>query len=308
MRKFTISAPPPERLTVPQFVPVKLPSVHFQKGEGFGPQHDARIKADAAERAAATQPTPRRERQRPRNGPGLYVVESPLGPRKGRIVLNFTAATSATMSAAMGTISLQIDRGSIVWTRLENGLLALAADHDPEARLMGRITSATVRPGDLAMTAEVGQTPIARALYSEIQDGIRTGFSPGFLVHGTEMLDDGDADYDPGYMLQMRVTKWEPYECSATAIPRNPAAILKRRFQMSMTSATRTHEPELVSTDDPLGLSLAAGRVALASGQGSRVQRERLSKFFAAYDDAVLDGKTRDEAARTAALAVKAKV
>ena len=219
-------------------------------------------------------------------------------------MLDFTCATDAAMPSMMGTISLEISRESMDWTRLENGLLALAADHDPESKLMGRVTSATVRPGRLDMTAEVSTTPIAKALYSEIIDLTRTGFSPGFLLNRIEMLDDSDKDYDAAYPLQMRVTRLEIYEASASAIPRNPAAILRRRYQMSMTA---TNEPEIVSTDDLLGLSLAAGRVALASGQGSRVQRERLSKFFAAYDDAVLDGKTRDEAARAASLAVKGK-
>ena len=219
-------------------------------------------------------------------------------------MLDFTCATDAAMPSMMGTISLEISRESMDWARLENGLLALAADHDPESKLMGRITSATVRPGRLDMTAEVSTTPIAKALYSEIVDLTRTGFSPGFLLNRIEMLDDSDKDYDAAYPLQMRVTRLEIYEASASAIPRNPAAILRRRYQMSMTA---TNEPEIVSTDDLLGLSLAAGRVALASGQGSRKQRERLAAFFATYDDAVLSGSTRDEAARAASLAVQAK-
>ena len=49
----------------------------------------------------------------------------------------------------------------------------------------------------------------------------RQGFSPGFLIHETETLSEGDPGYDPDQMFQIVVTRWEPYEISSsTAIPR----------------------------------------------------------------------------------------
>lgn len=303
MREFTVPAKPADRLAVPEYAPVKLPDLRLTRGTGFGPVHDAAIKARAAERAALEKSSAGRNRQRPQNGPGLFYAESPLPPRAGRDVIDFVCATEALLPSAMGTVQLSINRASVNLERLDSGLLALASDHDT-TRLMGRITSATIRPGRLDMTAEIGRTPIAKELFSELRDGYRVGFSPGFLLDSVEFLDSDDPDYNAGYPVQVRVLRFTVYEVSSTAIPRSPDAILKRRYTMSMKTEI-VDGAEIVSTDDLLGLSLAAGRVALASGQGSRVQRERLSKFFAAYDDAVLDGKTRDESARAAALAVQ---
>ena len=44
-----------------------------------------------------------------------------------------------------------------------------------------------------------------------------------------------------------------------------------------------TGAPELVSTSDLIGMSLAAGREVLASGQGSERQRAKLEEFFKVF-------------------------
>ena len=61
-----------------------------------------------------------------------------------------------------------------------------------------------------------------------------------------------------------------------------------------------TGAPELVTTSDLIGLSLAAGRKALDSGQGSERQRSKLGAFFEAFDSGLARGLTRDAAAAAA--------
>ena len=227
---------------------------------------------------------------------GLFKVHAPVGPRKGRTILDFVAASDRPMVAFMGTIQLRIDRDSVDLGRLELGIMALAIDHDT-SKLMGRITEATIHPGRLDMLAEAGATPIARSAMTEISDLMRAGFSPGFLIHEVRILDEDDDSYDPDQYMQIVCEKWEPYEISSTAIPRSPDARLKG--VASMNSAIMD-APELVSTSDLIGLSLAAGRQVLASGQGSERQRSKLAEFYKVFDAGLERGLSRDVAAGAA--------
>ena len=55
--------------------------------------------------------------------------------------------------------------------------------------------------------------------------------------------------------------------------------------------------PEVVSVDDPVGLGIAAARLALKSGKGSERQRENLSVMLKAFDGAIAAGQPREVAA-----------
>ena len=228
---------------------------------------------------------------------GLFSVRAPVGPRKGRTVLDFVAATDAEMDGFMGTIRLQIDADSVDLSRLSGGVMALCVDHNTSA-LMGRVTEATVYPGRLDMVAEVGDTPTATEAMAEIDDLMRAGFSPGVLIHEVRILDEDDESYDPDQYMQICCEKWEPFEISSTAIPRNRDA--KLRGVASMNSNEIMDAPELVSTSDLVGLSLAAGRQVVASGKGSAAQRSKLAEFFKLFDAGLERGLTRDVAAGAA--------
>ena len=206
------------------------------------------------------------------------------------------------MVAFMGTIQLRIDRDSVDLGRLELGLLSLAVDHDT-SRLMGRVTAGTIFDGRLDMEAEVSTTPTATSAMREIDDLMRAGFSPGFLIHETETLSEGDRGYDETEMFQIVVTRWEPYEISSTAIPRSPDARLRGVASMGNVIAMDDgimDAPEILHREDLIGLSLAAGRQVLASGQGSAAQRSKLQEFFKLFDAGLENGLTRDVAAQAA--------
>ena len=248
--------------------------------------------------------TPKRTSERPVEAQmaagGLYTARAPIAPRKGRRVLEFTAASEYQMQAFMGTLALRIDRDSVDLGRLELGIMSLAIDHDT-TRLMGRVTEGTIHSGRLDMEAEISTTATATEAMAEVDDLTRAGFSPGFLIHETETLSEGDRGYDETEMFQIVVTRWEPYEVSSTAIPRSPDARLKG--VASMNSNGIMDAPEILHREDLIGLSLAAGRQVLASGKGSAAQRSKLREFFRLFDAGLENGLTRDKAA-TAAKAV----
>ncbi len=232
----------------------------------------------------------------------LHTAKAPIAARKGRRVLEFTAASEYEMAGFMGTIQLRINADSVDLGRLELGLLSLAVDHDT-SRLMGRITKATIHPGRLDMEAEISTTPTATEAMAEVDDLVRQGFSPGFLIHETETLSEGDPGYDEKEMFQIVVTRWTPYEISSTAVPRNPNARLKGVASMGNVIAMDdgiTGAPDLVSTSDLVGMSLEAGRQVLASGKGSAAQRATLKQFYALFNAGLERGLTRDVAAAAA--------
>ena len=250
--------------------------------------------------------TPRETYRRPvqaqTGSRGLYTVSAPVGPRKGRTVLEFTAASEYQMAGFMGTIQLRINPDSVDLSRLAQGIMSLAVDHDT-SRLMGRVTEGTIHSGRLDMRAEVSNTATATEAMIEIDDLTRAGFSPGFLVHETETLSEGDRGYDENEMFQIVVTRFEIYEVSSTAIPRSPDARLKGVASMGNVIAMDdviTDAPELVSTSDLVGLSLAAARQVLDSGQGSAAQRAKFQAFFRLYDAGLSAGLSRDLAATAA--------
>ena len=71
-----------------------------------------------------------------------------------------------------------------------------------------------------------------------------------------------------------------------------------------MNSNAIMDAPEILHREDMVGLSLAAGRRVLASGQGSAAQRAKLQEFFKLFDAGLENGLTRDLAAQAARLIV----
>ena len=302
VRRFVL--PAHERSTAPALPELYTHVTAPTWGAGVAKQTPRRVlKAQTPPKRTAKQPVQARQVQAVQTGSrGLLTVKAPVGPRKGRRVLEFTAASDRPMVAFLGTLALRINPDSVDLRRLELGIMSLAVDHD-SSRLMGRVTEATIySSGRLDMLAEVGDTPTATNAMAEIDGLVRAGFSPGFLIHETETLSEGDRGYDPDQMFQIVVTRFEIYEVSSTAIPRSPDARLKGVASMGnvIDMEKLTGAPQVVHTSDLIGLSLEAGRQVLASGKGSERQRAMLEEFFAAFDAALENGLTRDAAATAA--------
>ena len=299
VRKFVLK-PDAFRASPPYVAPADTRSAPPLPTRPDGPyRYSART---SVARAETPKRTPKRPVEAQTGARGLYTVSAPVGPRKGRTVLDFTAADETPMVAFMGTIRLDVSPEAVDLRRLELGIMSLAVDHDT-TRLMGRVTEGTIHSGRLDMLAEVGDTPTAISAMSEIDDLLRQGFSPGFLIHETETLSEGDRGYDESQMFQIVVTRWEAYEISSTSVPRNPNARLRGVASMSNVIAMDDgimDAPEILNREDTIGLSLAAGREILASGQGSERQRAKLEEFFRVFEKGLERGLTRDKAATAA--------
>ena len=304
VRKFVL--PADERATPPAPLPELYTHVtpHVW-GAGAAKQTPRRVlkaQAPTSRRPVEPKRTSRRPVEAQMGSGGLYTARAPIAPRKGRRVLEFTAASEYQMSGFMGTIQLRINPDSVDLSRLAQGIMSLAIDHDT-SKLMGRITEATIHPGRLDMKAEISSTATATEAMAEVDDLTRAGFSPGFLIHETETLSEGDPGYDESEMFQIVVTRFEIYEVSSTAIPRSPDARLKGVASMGNVIAMddgSMDAPEILHREDLVGLSLAAARQVLASGKGSERQRSKLKAFFKLFDAGVSAGLSRDLAATAA--------
>ena len=152
---------------------------------------------------------------------GAMAVSAPMPHRSGHEGIAFVVATERELPGFFGSIVLKREPANLNLARLRNGLLSLAIDHDP-TKPAGRVVSLQVGGGVVSGAAEVADTPRGLDLYSEIRDGLRVGISPGFVIHETEEV-NGDGD---SFTFDIRVTMWEPYEVSSTAIPRNSDALI----------------------------------------------------------------------------------
>ena len=255
---------------------------------------DAEVSAIRAELVA-------RGSSAPATSTAAFDVKAPMSPRKGRVVLNFVAATGRAMPGMLGEVELAISREAIDLERLEAGLLALVDGHQTD-RLLGRVTGARITNGKLIMQAEAGTTTRARRAVQEIGDGSRGGYSPGFLVGDVAVLDEDD---NGGY--RWRITQWSPYEVSSTSIPRNPEATHLNTMKASMEASMNQTDygaladshmaaPRIVSFDDGPALALALTDKALDNPNTSLRSRHRLQIFRAEVDRALADGATQEEA------------
>ena len=285
-RRFRLAAPAPVEAPRAPAPAIDLPYIPRAWGVGF--ETSAPAPAAPTVKAQTTQA-------------GAYIVRAPVPARKGRRVLTFTAATSRDVPAFMGTMRLLCTPEAVDLERLRLGVLSLCVDH-VSSLIIGRVTSATIGGGRLDMRAEISESAYARRIVAEIDDLTRPGFSPGFLVNSTEPLPESDPAYDPKQFMQIVVTNFTPYECSSTAVPRNPLALIQGEASMNAGKNLDPNmaPPALAPVDDEIGLGLSAGRLALKSGQGSARQRRKLSEFFRVYDDARDRGDSRDTAAHAA--------
>lgn len=114
------------------------------------------------------------------------------------------------------------DAGEVDTGRLERGL-SLLVNHDPNQRA-GKIENGKVADGKTTGEARFGTTEFARSIKQEVDDGMMTDMSVGYMVHEYKRVADVDPDddEDDDYMGTYRAVSWEPYEGSLTPIPADP--------------------------------------------------------------------------------------
>ena len=242
----------------------------------------------ASARRTTSTPAPRRDALQ-----ALYSAPQP-NIREGRTGLGFVVADEAWLPGMFGTIRLLCAPDNVDMGRLELGVLSFAADHNPD-RPIGRVTAMSIASKVVYGSAEISESPFAQQILGEIREGSRLGISPGFLIAETEIEDRGSGPDD----FRVSVTQWEPFEISSTAIPRNSRARIST-IQRGLSMNSDINAPQLVSTDDMIGLSLQAARVAIRTRQGTDAQRARLGRMLSTFETSLSAGASRQQAAADA--------
>ena len=215
-------------------------------------------------------------------------VQAQVGTGTGKYDARFVIATPRNLQGLFGSTRLRCARENVDLERLDRGLLAWAADHNVE-RLIGVVKEITFQKGQVRGAADYLDSPFAQSIKAEIDFGARNGCSPGFLL-----LDYETAEGE-NYTTDVDVTLWSPFEISSTATPANPESV-HLGIQGGNKTMNDLIKPDLLNTSDLAGLSLSVGRRILRDGKGSTKQRERLTAFYAAFDEAVERGLTRSAA------------
>ena len=233
---------------------------------------------------------PARRTPTPRPTPSRLEVNAPIPARTDREHLNMLVSSDTWLHDFFGRVRLEHRKESVELRRLHSGVLQMLADHD-STRPVGRVVSLNLELDALYGRVEFGQTPRAQAVLTEINEGLRSGISPGFLVLESRFLQRGEAGYDEN-RIDTIVSKWELHEISSVTSPRNHLAkVISGGNVMTITTM-----PNAATLTDLDGLSLIAARRALELGTGSPSQRAKLTRFFNAFDDALANGFSRSAA------------
>ena len=145
----------------------------------------------------------------------------------------FISATEQPMAGFMGRLQLLCSPVNVVLSRVGSRAgMPLLCDHAGDMAL-GMVTRLESRGAQVEGEAALTETARNAEYLEELHAGLRRGISPGFLIHRADAVDDPDFDNE----LMLRITLWEPYEQSATPVPRNAEAGL---LGISSRSATRT--------------------------------------------------------------------
>ncbi len=151
-------------------------------------------------------------------------------------VREFSYASEEWMPGFFGPIQLAVSPDAVDQRRIGLDRMSFLADHD-ETKLMGKVVSGRVTNGVAYIRVKLVETQNNRGLHEELEAGLRSGTSPGFIVNEARALKQGDAGFDKNELMQMRVEKWTPHEVSSSAIPRNPTVGM---MALSSTSAATT--------------------------------------------------------------------
>jgi HK97 family phage major capsid protein/HK97 family phage prohead protease len=142
--------------------------------------------------------------------------------------------------------------GAVRMSRMLDGA-PLLLQHDPD-RQIGVIESASIdsdRMGRAAVRFSAG--PLGAEILADINDGIRSKVSVGYMVH--EMRWDGEADGIDTY----RVTDWEPLECSIVSIPADTSVGVGRSLANPTTQESTMDQIETqVGVDESRAVDLTA--------------------------------------------------
>ena len=159
-----------------------------------------------------------------RSTSGGIVHRAPVGVRPGHSYLKAVMTADSWVDSFLCPVRLACGPENIDLHRLESGLLSAPQDHNT-ALPFGRWTETLIQGGRLYGIAEIGRFKRAREISQEIREGVRHGFSIGFIVQESRLIGRQHPDYDPE-RPKIEISRYFPYECSSVSAPMIPAATL----------------------------------------------------------------------------------
>ena len=289
-RRFTL--PLGERSTAPSPLPELGKPVTAPKW-GAGVATQTRKRPVAAQAQRTTTPKPRTTTHQ------AFETFAPDMDTKPLARVTLAVASEEPMPGLFGDMIFHCSPEAHDMRRLSLGTMSLLRQHNEDDPI-GRVLSlhhVQDRTGAWAIfgEAEIADIPRGKETLAELRTGARLGASPAFL--------NREIDFDDDFVMQIEQS--EIYELSLVTGPRfYGARVLSVSMEASMMSTGNGKVHSVVTTSDLIGLSLAAARQVLVSGQGSERQRSKLEEFFKAFDAGLERGLSRDVAAAAAKLAV----
>ncbi|MDP7500000.1 MAG: HK97 family phage prohead protease, partial [SAR324 cluster bacterium] len=146
-----------------------------------------------------------------------FQIES--GDKESRTVemsVSSEAPVTRNWGGVEGIEVLDHSPDSIDLTRFERGAAPLLLDHDP-TKQVGVIDSIRLDQSQrkLRATARFGNSSLAKEVYADIVDRIRTNISVGYSVNGYDLEQPENRSETPVF----RVNDWTLLEVSSVSIP-----------------------------------------------------------------------------------------
>jgi hypothetical protein len=166
----------------------------------------------------------------------LRQLSSGRVDRAARTV-EFSFSSEEPYERAFGVEILDHGPGAIMDDRFRRGAIPFLLNHD-WARQIGKVLGYTVS-GKRAF-ARVQLSRSEEGILQDIEDGIRTNISVGYIVHSMEEIGQ------EGGKSIFRVTKWEPLEISLVSVPADSSVGIGRGEELAaeraFSNALEQHE------------------------------------------------------------------
>ena len=200
--------------------------------------------------------------------------------RRVRVALS----SEAPVERSFGTEILDHSEDSIDLSFMASGRAPLLIDHD-HTKVVGVIEDVSLEGRRLRATARFGKNGLAKDIFDDVEDGIRTNISVGYRIN--KMDKDGKGHY--------RATSWTPLEVSFVGVPADTSVGLGRSEQSDLsTTEDKPIQQEIRVMSDELNMDAvreeAARQASKDTAEMYRLAEKHNKRGLA--DEAVREGKS----------------
>lgn len=200
--------------------------------------------------------------------------------RRVRVALS----SEAPVERSFGTEILDHSEDSIDLSFMASGRAPLLIDHD-HTKVVGVIEDVSLEGRRLRATARFGKNGLAKDIFDDVEDGIRTNISVGYRIN--KMDKDSKGHY--------RATSWTPLEVSFVGVPADTSVGLGRSEQSDLsTTEDKPIQQEIRVMSDELNMDAvreeAARQASKDTAEMYRLAEKHNKRGLA--DEAVREGKS----------------